>query len=173
MIFSWVACSRSWTRSYSPVRWPLLNTSTRSQMPSSSGISEEQIGYVSLSALYLQAKAAGAVCRIRKKQVLGYSDLGIYRLLFGVKDRRILEQFMESVLGALIQYDARNHTDYLDVLRRYLLTECSIQQTAEQMQVHRNTINYKLRQIREILQTDLNQEARVKIYLAYLIRDML
>ena len=111
--------------------------------------------------------------RIRKKQVLGYSDLGIYRLLFGVKDRRILEQFMESVLGALIQYDARNHTDYLDVLRRYLLTECSIQQTAEQMQVHRNTINYKLRQIREILQTDLNQEARVKIYLAYLIRDML
>lgn len=137
------------------------------------GISEEQIGYVSLSALYLQAKAAGAVCRIRKKQVLGYSDLGIYRLLFGVKDRRILEQFMESVLGALIQYDARNHTDYLDVLRRYLLTECSIQQTAEQMQVHRNTINYKLRQIREILQTDLNQEARVKIYLAYLIRDML
>ena len=77
------------------------------------------------------------------------------------------------LLGALIQYDARNHTDYLDVLRRYLLTECSIQQTAEQMQVHRNTINYKLRQIREILQTDLNQEARVKIYLAYLIRDML
>ena len=137
------------------------------------GISEEQIGYVSLSALYLQAKAAGAVCRIRKKQVLGYSDLGIYRLLFGVKDRRILEQFMDSVLGALIQYDVRNHTDYLDVLRRYLLTECSIQQTAEQMQVHRNTINYKLRQIREILQTDLNQEARVKIYLAYLIRDML
>ena len=65
------------------------------------------------------------------------------------------------------------NTDYLDVLRRYLLTECSIQQTAEQMQVHRNTINYKLRQIREILQTDLNQEARVKIYLAYLIRDML
>lgn len=32
------------------------------------GISEEQIGYVSLSALYLQAKAAGAVCRIRKNR---------------------------------------------------------------------------------------------------------
>ncbi|MFQ9093057.1 MAG: helix-turn-helix domain-containing protein [Ruminococcus sp.] len=36
------------------------------------------------------------------------------------------------------------------VLYRYLSTECSIQQTADQMQVHRNTINYKLRQIREI-----------------------
>lgn len=137
------------------------------------GISEEQIGYTALSALYLQAKAADAVCRIRKKQVLCYSDLGVYQILFGVKDRKILEQFSESVLGALVQYDARNHTDYLEVLYRYLSTECSVQQTADQMQVHRNTINYKLRQIREILQTDLGQEARVQIYLAYLIRDML
>ena len=72
-----------------------------------------------------------------------------------------------------MQYDTRNHTDYLEVLYRYLSTECSVQQTADQMQVHRNTINYKLRQIREILQTDLGQEARVQIYLAYLIRDML
>ena len=77
------------------------------------------------------------------------------------------------MLGALVKYDARNHTDYLEVLYRYLSAECSVQQTAEQMQVHRNTINYKLRQIREILQTDLGQEARVQIHLAYLIRDML
>ena len=137
------------------------------------GISEEQIGYPALSALYLQAKAAAAVCRIRKKQMLCYSELGEYQILFGVKDRKILEQFSESVLGALVKYDARNHTDYLEVLYRYLSAECSVQQTAEQMQVHRNTINYKLRQIREILQTDLGQEARVQIHLAYLIRDML
>ena len=145
--------------------WRRWHRSCQNEVMFTAAFRRSRSGYVSLSALYLQAKAAGAVCRIRKKQVLGYSDLGIYRLLFGVKDRRILEQFMESVLGALIQYDARNHTDYLDVLRRYLLTECSIQQTAEQMQVHRNTINYKLRQIREILQTDLNQEARVKNFI--------
>lgn len=137
------------------------------------GISEEQIGYKSISTLYLQAKAAGAVCRIQKKQLLCYSDLGVYQILFGVKDRNILEHFEKSVLGELIQYDEKNHTDYLEVLSLYLSTECSIQKTADQMQVHRNTINYKLRQIREIMQTDFGQEARVQIYLAYLIRDML
>lgn len=137
------------------------------------GISEEQIGYTAISTLYLQAKAAGAVCRIQKKQLLCYSELGVYQILFGVKDRHILEHFEKSVLGELIQYDEKNHTDYLEVLSLYLSTECSIQKTADQMQVHRNTVNYKLRQIREIMQTDFGQEARVRIYLAYLIRDML
>ena len=65
--------------------------------------------------------------------MLCYSELGEYQILFGVKDRKILEQFSESVLGALVKYDARNHTDYLEVLYRYLSAECSVQQTAEQM----------------------------------------
>lgn len=137
------------------------------------GISEEKIGYASLSTLYFQAKSAGAICRIQQKQILCYSDLGIYQILFEVKNREILEQFANRVLGALIEYDEKNQTDFLDVLYCYLQTDCSVQQTAEQMQVHRNTVNYKLRQIREILQTDFNQEERVKIYIAYLIRRML
>ena len=136
------------------------------------GISEEQIGYKSISDLYAHAKAAGAVCKVRHRQFLSYTELGVYQILYGVRNRKVLDNFQAQELGVLIEYDKKHHADYVEVLRRYLFSECSIQKVADEMQVHRNTINYKLRHIKKIMQTDLGECDKMRILIAFLIRGM-
>jgi DNA-binding PucR family transcriptional regulator len=61
----------------------------------------------------------------------------------------------------------------MNTLKVYLECSGSVQLVAENLGVHRNTINYKMKIIRDILGVELNDEEKMKIFLAFRVREVL
>ena len=106
-----------------------------------------------------------------KGQIFFYRDQGIYTLLSHVDDSRILDTYMEKKIGKLLQADELNDGNLSETLENYLNCSCNAKKTAEEMFLHRNTLNYRLKKIREILGCDLeNLDTCLELKMAFLIR---
>ncbi len=106
--------------------------------------------------------------------VIFYSDMGIYKLLMGIEDREIIEEYYEKTILPLIEYDNKNDSDLAIVLRSYLRHNGSVKETSDELFVHRNTINYKLSKISEILGLDLSLlNSRLILSLGFMLEDMI
>lgn len=117
------------------------------------------------SAALRAAKVSGL-----KGNIFFYRDQGIYTLLSHVDDTRILDTYVEEKLGKLLQADELNDGKLSETLENYLNCSCNAKKTAEEMFLHRNTLNYRLKKIREILGCDLeNLDTCLELKLAFLI----
>lgn len=118
------------------------------------------------------------VLKLQKKKgnhnkVTSYKDLGLYKLLLSIEDNEIIKEYHEENLEALIKFDNLNDTDYVDVLRCYLEFNGSVKEVASKLFYHRNTINYKLKKIEEILQCNLSElNIRLKLTVAFMLLDI-
>ena len=137
------------------------------------GISTVEEGWGKVPELYSEAVSALTVACQRRVPCMEYADLGIYKVLFGVRDTSILSDYVKSTLGVLMEYDRKNNTDYVQTLRVYLDSNGSVQQVAQKLNFHRNTVNYKMKMIREILQTELRDTDKMNYMLAFCIMEML
>ncbi|WP_319371873.1 PucR family transcriptional regulator ligand-binding domain-containing protein [uncultured Ilyobacter sp.] len=102
-----------------------------------------------------------------------YSNLGLYKLLLSLEDKEVIKEYYCETLGPLVKHDELNGTDYILVLDTYLKHSGSVKEVALQLFYHRNTINYKLAKIQEILSCDLSQlNTRVIYSVALMLRDI-
>ena len=100
-----------------------------------------------------------------------YREQGLYTLLSHVDDSRILDIYVEEKIGKLLRADEINDGNLSETLENYLNCSCNVKKTAEEMFLHRNTLNYRLKKIREILGCDLeNLDTCLELKLAFLIR---
>ena len=105
-----------------------------------------------------------------KGQLFFYRDQGIYTLISHVDDSRILDTYVEEKIGKLLQADELNDGNLSETLENYLNCGCNAKKTAEEMFLHRNTLNYRLKKIREILGCDLeNLDTCLELKMAFLI----
>ena len=73
-----------------------------------------------------------------------------------------------------MEYDEKNNSDLAVVLRCYLKHNGSVKETADELFVHRNTINYKLNKASELLDMDLSSlNNRLQISVGFMLQDML
>ncbi len=136
------------------------------------GISEQGAGYSAVPQCYKQAVSALAVSGITGRCPMMYNEAGVYKLLFGI-ERTTLASYVNSVLGTLIQSDSLNSTDYVKVLKTYLECSRSVQQTADILNIHRNTVNNKIKLIRELIGVEMNDEEEMKLLLAIRAKEVL
>ncbi|MPZ88997.1 MAG: GAF domain-containing protein, partial [Nitriliruptorales bacterium] len=87
----------------------------------------------------------------RRERIVSLDDLGVYRLLLQVKRPRELAAFARSVLGPLHDYDGRREIRLVETLQAYMGRGCSTALAAEALNVHANTVSYRLRRIQELL----------------------
>lgn len=87
---------------------------------------------------------------------LFYSDLGLYRLLLGLRDQAEVRRFYGDTLGRLVDYDREHNTELVATLRAYFEQNSNASETARRLYVHRNTLNYRLQRISEIIGLDLD-----------------
>ncbi|MGM0501799.1 MAG: PucR family transcriptional regulator [Bacillota bacterium] len=105
----------------------------------------------------------------QEEQVFFYKELGVLRLLWQL-DTEQLEGFVDEFLAELIEYDQKNNTQWIDTLGAYLQTGGSIQQSADLLPIHPNTMRYRINRIEEILGIDLYDfEMRSNLAIAYKI----
>lgn len=105
--------------------------------------------------------------------IISYRQLGPYRL-FLQYDRIELQEYVDLKLGPLIRYDQKNGTELLKTLSRYIEANQNMTQTAKNSFVHLNTIKYRLKTIRKVLQIeDLNGKEIFELHLCMLIHTFL
>ena len=90
-------------------------------------------------------------------KVMPYEDLGIYPLRNrGGAQREEWKAFAEHVLEPLRAYDEKHQTELVRTLRLFFDVGQNIKVAAAQLNVHRHTVFYRLRQIGEIGRLDLD-----------------
>lgn len=137
------------------------------------GISDMGLGFDGAHNCYHEAISAMRLAAMKKCAVMHYHDIGVYKLLFGVESSRILSDYVETTLGPLLDYDTKNNTDCAELLRCYFENNCSVKEVAEIFGVHRNTVNYKLKQIRELLGSSFSDEDKMNLLLAFRAQELL
>jgi DNA-binding PucR family transcriptional regulator len=137
------------------------------------GISENEYGILSLARTFRRANSVLRIAKKQKKTILHYSEIGIYQMIIEIDDMKVLKKIYDDTLGELEIYDQKNNTDYMELLELYLKKNNSVEQVAKETFVHRNTVNYKVKKIKEILNCELNQNEILKLVLAFYIKDYL
>jgi sugar diacid utilization regulator len=94
-----------------------------------------------------------------------FEELGLYRVL-GASDDGIAS-FVRQWLGPLLDYDARHHGELVRTLTQYLDGGGNYDHTAHMLVIHRSTLRYRLRRIREIAGVDLHDpDTRLNLHVA-------
>jgi sugar diacid utilization regulator len=90
------------------------------------------------------------------EQVTVFSELGVYQLLTASGDMSAIEEFVKRWLGRLTDYDTVHGSQLVLTLSEYLDHGGSYDASATALSVHRSTLKYRLRRIREVSGHDLS-----------------
>jgi DNA-binding PucR family transcriptional regulator len=90
------------------------------------------------------------------EQVTIFSELGVYQLLATSRDVSAVEDFVQQWLGRLTDYDTVHGTQLVLTLSEFLDHGGSYNASASALSVHRNTLKYRLRRIRDVSGYDLS-----------------
>jgi purine catabolism regulator len=113
------------------------------------------------------AQARSMAARLAEPHLLYFGDLSVYRLLFQLEHSPELESFCSEILGTLIEYDRAQKSNLIETLSAYFSQRGNLTQTARALHLHRNSLLYRIRRIREITHWDLtNPETRLAAQLA-------
>lgn len=121
---------------------------------------------------------AVSICRLHAKgkadpSMIYYTDMGIYKLLIGIEDPEILKEYYSNTIRPLADYDKEQNSDLCRVLSCYLRHDGSVKETADELFVHRNTVNYKLKKIESLLSMKLSSlDARLQLSVGFMLQDM-
>lgn len=137
------------------------------------GIGQETRNMYCISRSFREAKSVIDLAGLNIGGTVFYSRLGLYKVLFGITDTEAARNYIQETIGKLLDYDSMNQNNLTEVLRVYLKYNGSVKETAEEMYVHRNTINYKIRKIGELLGISLSDyEALARLNVAFKLYDI-
>ncbi|QAS53019.1 PucR family transcriptional regulator [Halobacillus litoralis] len=93
-----------------------------------------------------------------------FANLGIYRYLAALYEKNSSEDYYSEDLLTLIKNDSDKQTELLLTLEAYLANNGKGKQTANELFIHPNTLNYRIKQIQEL--TNINfSDFNMKAYL--------
>jgi DNA-binding PucR family transcriptional regulator len=136
------------------------------------GVGIEVVGLSALGKSYNRAVTAMRMAVYQDKPVIRFEEMGFYKILFSVKDDEVLYAYADEMLAPLDAYDAKNH-NYIEFLQAYIQNDRSLEHTAKSLFLHRNTVNYRLQKMKELLHSPLKTVEDLFPYqVALAIRDM-
>ena len=89
-------------------------------------------------------------------RVLWYEEMGIYNLFSELVDKKVMQEFIDSTLGVIIEYDRNNNSKLLETLKAYLWNNNSLIHASEQLYTHRNTVKYRVQRIIQLTGRDFD-----------------
>lgn len=96
-----------------------------------------------------------------------YTQLGLERIMPFMFNQDDLTAFLNRTLQPLIDYDKKKNTDLIKTLNVYFNNEFNKAQTATALNIHINTLTYRLSKIESLLDTTFNDmDTNLLLYLA-------
>lgn len=108
-------------------------------------------------------------------QIRKYGDIGVYSLIFSIENKNILSDYYKQVLGPIIDNTQKNkEISSIKILDMYLNENCNLSVAASKLDLHRNTLTYRIKKIEQLLKCDLhNFDDCLKIKMALYIGKVL
>lgn len=99
-----------------------------------------------------------------------YDELGVLKLLSGVRDRALLDQFLNDRLGPLLRHDLHHGPSLLPTLEAWFHENGNLVAAAQRLAVHRNTLTHRVQRIEALCGLRLdNSYDRLDIGIALMI----
>ena len=137
------------------------------------GVSDQVKDIVNLHLAYKRARAAVEMAAKREKDLQYFDRMGMYRMLYLIEDRALLRDLSDKPLAPLIEYDREHDGEYVATLESYLRCGGSIKAMSEELYIHRNTILYRMANIKKLLGCSLESPEEKMFYaVACMIRKM-
>jgi DNA-binding PucR family transcriptional regulator len=86
--------------------------------------------------------------------IYNYQRLGIYQFFNYLLEKRKTEEYENYSLKKLHEYDQKHHSNLIETLEAFLNNDQNIHDAAKELNVHTNTLNYRLKRISEIGEID-------------------
>lgn len=137
------------------------------------GIGTQMLDFRQVILSYKRARGAVNMAIQFKYPIMFFEEMGIYQILFSIEDKQILTELYQQLLQPLIDYDQKHHGELEKTLFYYLIHNGSQVAMAKNLYMHRNTINYRMMKIKELLKNELDTfEERMPYMLAIYIKRM-
>lgn len=99
-----------------------------------------------------------------------YDELGVLKLLSGVRDRALLDQFLNERLGPLLRHDLHHGPSLMPTLEAWFHENGNLVAAAQRLAVHRNTLTHRVQRIEALCGLALdNAYDRLDIGIALMI----
>lgn len=142
------------------------------------GISRPASGLAGLREAYREAKDALSIANELGEtgQATFYGDLKLYQLLLALKESGFdhMLHFYRETLGKLVEHDDRKQSDLIRTLNGFFDSNGNLAKAANDLDVHRNTLVYRLERISELTGLDLDDaDNRLILHLSLKIQRVL
>ena len=138
------------------------------------GIGSQMLDFRQVILSYKRARAAVSMATQFQLPIVSFEEMGIYQILFSIEDKQILSEMYHSLLQPIIEYDQKHHGELEKTLFYYLFYNESQIEMAKNLYLHRNTINYRMLKIKELLGCQLDTfEEKMLYMLAMYIKKIL
>src|SRR6478735_6925676 len=118
-----------------------------------------------------EATWAARVARTAPDRIARFADATMFSVLRDTDEAQVV---VDRVLGPLIAYDARHSAEMIKTLDTYLQCDRSWVQTAAALNVHRQTVVYRIQRIEQITGRAISETAALaEFWLALRARDLL
>ncbi|MFB3160968.1 PucR family transcriptional regulator [Neobacillus sp. 179-J 1A1 HS] len=128
--------------------------------------------YCDLGKVEKAYKEARTVLSVKRKfpseakEIHGYQSLGIYKYIDVLIEKASTDQNENYSLKRLQEYDKKNNTDLVETLEVFLNKDSNVHEAANALNVHTNTLNYRLKRISEIGEINLKDpNQKISLYL--------
>ncbi|MEA4960082.1 helix-turn-helix domain-containing protein [Lutispora sp.] len=117
------------------------------------GISTDIDNYKSIPNAYIEAMDAVRIGRhfLGVNNVVNFEDLGFYGIFKEIRDIKRFSSIKNDFFIELKKYDEETNMDLYVTLRSLIYNNMSTEKVADELYLHRNTINYRKKKIVEIL----------------------
>ncbi|ARA98207.1 PucR family transcriptional regulator [Geobacillus thermodenitrificans] len=100
------------------------------------------------------------------KTVYGYAQLGIYQFFDFLLEKKRQGEWANPALAKLHIYDKKHHSDLVKTFETFFDHNENVQETADALNIHPNTLAYRLKRIADIAELDLNDmNQKIKLYI--------
>ncbi len=142
------------------------------------GISRPVRGLVALRDAYSEARDAMSIASELGdgETTTFYGDLKLFQFLLAVRKRNLtdLRDFYVETLDPLVEYDERKQADLIRTLSGFFDANGNLAKAAQDLDVHRNTLVYRLERISELTGMNLDDaDNRLILHLALKIQRVL
>lgn len=108
-----------------------------------------------------------------KKGIFSYNDTDLLQYIYSQGSKENIFFYMNNILKPLLDYDKVNNSNFLNILKYFLLYNGNMNKTAENLYIHRHTLRSRLEKISEICDFDPEDfNSRLKYMLAIFIYDL-
>lgn len=121
-----------------------------------------------------QCICACYLCETTDKSIIYYNTLNIYKILYPIKEKLFLKEYMEEILKPLEEYDKVHKLDLIKTVEAYINNDGNYKNTGLEIAQHENTVRYRISAAKKILDLENNHLSFIEqISIAFKIKKIL